>query len=52
VPFDIFEVLWNNFDNDPVQLHLVIWYRYMYHVDHKLDAPQKLHDWANTLSLP
>ena len=52
VSFDTFEVLWNNFDNDPLQLHLVIWYRYMYHVDHKLDAPQKLHDWANTLSLP
>jgi hypothetical protein len=24
----------------------------MYHIDRKLDVPQKLYDWANTLSLP
>jgi hypothetical protein len=52
VSFTNFEALLNNFDQDPLQLHLVVWYRYMYHVDHKLDVPQKLNDWANTLSLP
>ena len=50
--FTQFESLWNNFDNDQLQLHLVVWYRYMYHIDRKFDVPQKLHAWANTFSLP
>jgi len=52
VSFSTFETLWNNFDHDPLQLHLVIWYRCIYHVDRNLDAPNKLHYWANTYSLP
>ncbi|KAI2504474.1 hypothetical protein MHU86_9973 [Fragilaria crotonensis] len=52
VSFTDFEALWNNFDTDQLQLHLVVWYRYMYHIDRKLDVPKKLHDWANTFSLP
>jgi hypothetical protein len=52
VSFSSFETIWNNFDHNPLQLLLVIWYRYIYHVDRKLDVPKKLHDWANTHSLP
>ncbi|KAI2489120.1 hypothetical protein MHU86_25471 [Fragilaria crotonensis] len=52
VSFLNFEAIWNNFDNDQLQLHLVVWYRYMYYIDRKLDVPKKLHDWANNLSLP
>jgi hypothetical protein len=40
VTFTMFEALWNNFNHDPLQLQLVAWYRYMYHVDHKLDVPK------------
>ncbi|KAI2501623.1 hypothetical protein MHU86_12821 [Fragilaria crotonensis] len=50
VSFPNFEAIWKNFENDQLQLHLVVWYRYMYYIDRKLDVPKKLHDWANSFS--
>jgi hypothetical protein len=35
-------MIWKEFDVDPLRLHLLIWYQYMYHVDCKMDMPQKL----------
>lgn len=41
-----FDEIWNSFDTYPSQLHHLIWYNFMYHVDRKNDIPEKLQSWA------
>lgn len=31
---------------DPLKIHSIIWYQYMYHLDHGIDIPEKLLAWA------
>jgi hypothetical protein len=31
---------------DPLKIHCIIWYQYMYHLDHGIDIPEKLLAWA------
>jgi hypothetical protein len=46
VTFTTFTHIWNTSASDPLRLHLLIWYRYMYFLDNKIDIPKKLQDWA------
>ncbi|KAI2489104.1 hypothetical protein MHU86_25493 [Fragilaria crotonensis] len=45
-----FEMIWNEFEVDPLRAHCLIWYHYMYHLDRKLDIPSKLDSWATKRS--
>ena len=36
---------------DPLKVHCMIWYQYTYHLDHKLNIPMKLLEWASHCSL-
>ncbi|KAI2500342.1 hypothetical protein MHU86_14150 [Fragilaria crotonensis] len=45
-----FDHICQEFESDPTHLHLLIWFQYMYHVDRKMDIPQKLDDWATKRS--
>jgi hypothetical protein len=40
------EKLRKNFDNDPLMMHRIIWYQFMYHVDREISIPVKLNEWA------
>jgi hypothetical protein len=40
------------FDSDPLKVHCVVWYNYMYHIDRSMEVPPKLEAWATTLSEP
>ena len=31
---------------DPLKIHCIIWYQYMYHLDHGIEIPEKLLTWA------
>lgn len=44
------DLICKEFDDNPIHLHLLIWFQYMYHVDRKMDIPQKLDDWATKCS--
>jgi hypothetical protein len=46
VTFTTFTHLWSSSASDPLRLHLLIWYRYMYFLDNKIDIPKKLQYWA------
>ena len=47
-----FDEIWNSFTTDPSPLHHLIWYNLMYHVDRKIDIPEKLQSWAMSISQP
>ena len=32
--------------NEPLKMHCLIWYQYMYHTDHSMEIPSKLTSWA------
>ena len=36
---------------DPLKVHCMIWYQYTYHLDHNLNIPMKLLEWATRCSL-
>ena len=40
------------FGSDPLKVHCVVWYNYMYHIDRSMEVPPKLEVWATTLSEP
>jgi hypothetical protein len=35
---------------DPLKLHCIFWYQYIYHLDHDIDIPDKLLVWATQRS--
>ena len=37
---------------DPLRVHRLIWYNYLYHIDRDMDVPQKLDTWAIHVSRP
>jgi hypothetical protein len=41
-----FERIWKRFDADPLTVHRVIWYQFMYYVDREMPIPEKLNAWA------
>ncbi|KAI2492120.1 hypothetical protein MHU86_22424 [Fragilaria crotonensis] len=45
-----FDQLWKNFDKDPLAVHRVIWYQFMYHVDRDMPIPERLSAWAMNVS--
>ena len=47
-----FDREWSNMATNPLTIHRMIWYNYLYHVDHELTIPPKLHSWATLISQP
>ena len=39
-----------NFDNDPLTMHRIIWYQFMYHVDCEIPIPEKSIVWTMQFS--
>lgn len=37
---------------DPMKMHCLIWFQYVYHLDRNIDIPSKLQVWATTRSQP
>ncbi|KAI2494434.1 hypothetical protein MHU86_20117 [Fragilaria crotonensis] len=35
---------------DPLKIHCIVWYNYMYHIDHGIDIPAPLLNWATLRS--
>lgn len=46
----IFEQEWNRSTENPVRIHQLIWYNYLYHIDRDMDIPPKLDSWATQIS--
>ncbi|KAI2500823.1 hypothetical protein MHU86_13680 [Fragilaria crotonensis] len=49
---ELFEMMWTEFETDPIRLHSVIWYNYMYQIERKKLIPDKLQAWATKISQP
>ncbi len=47
-----FDDILKEFSNDPATFHHLIWYNFMYHVDRKIDIPERLQAWAMSISYP
>ncbi|KAI2501731.1 hypothetical protein MHU86_12737 [Fragilaria crotonensis] len=47
---DLFEMMWREAETDPIRVHSVIWYNYMYHIERKKVIPDKLNAWATKIS--
>ena len=47
-----FDKEWEKFETDPLIIHRIIWYNYMYHVDRDMDVVPKLNAWANQIAHP
>ena len=47
-----FDEEWKKFDREPLTIHRIIWYNYMYHVDRDMDVVPKLNAWANQIAHP
>ena len=45
-----FEEVWANLETDPLLLHQVIWYQFMYHMDRNIEISEKLQAWATEVS--
>ncbi|KAI2497763.1 hypothetical protein MHU86_16758 [Fragilaria crotonensis] len=45
-----FDMIWNEFEVDPLRAHCLIWYHYMFHLDRHMDIPSKLESWATKRS--
>ena len=45
-----FDNIMNNIEIDPLRVHCMIWYQYMYLIDRKVDIPTKLDGWGSTKS--
>jgi hypothetical protein len=46
----LFEQFWRQFDHEPLKMHQIIWYQFMYHVDREIPMPEKLSAWAMNVS--
>lgn len=49
---ELFEMAWNESETDPIRLHSIIWYNYIYQIKRKMLVPDKLEVWATKLSQP
>jgi hypothetical protein len=47
-----FDIEWRARTVDPLRLHRLIWYNYLYHVDREMEIPKKLNAWAMEISQP
>jgi hypothetical protein len=47
-----FNEIWSSCLTDPSPLHHLVWYNFMYHVDRKIDIPEKLQSWTISISQP
>jgi hypothetical protein len=47
-----FEKAWLLFDEDPLTIHKIIWYQFLYHMDRRLPIPAKLQKWATDVTHP
>ena len=47
---DAFNSAWKDFETDPIVIHSIVWYNYMYHFERQMDIPIKLQAWATKLS--
>jgi hypothetical protein len=47
-----FDEILNNFPNNPSTFHHLVWYEFVYHVDRKIDNPERLQTWAMSISQP
>jgi hypothetical protein len=47
-----FDKEWTNFESEPLTIHRIIWYNYMYHIDRDMDVVPKLNAWANQIAQP
>ena len=47
---DAFNAAWNEFGSDPIVIHSIVWYNYMYHFERQMDIPIKLQAWASKIS--
>ena len=47
-----FDKEWENFETDPLIIHRIIWYNYMYQMDRDMDVVPKLNAWANQIAHP
>ena len=45
-----FEKVWNAMETDPLSVHQVIWYQFLYHMDRKLAITPQLENWATAIS--
>ena len=47
-----FEIIWQRREEDPVNLHRIIWYQFMSHVDKYIEVPETLSAWALDIARP
>ena len=47
-----FDKEWEKFETDPIIIHRIIWYNYMYQMDRDMDVVPKLNAWANQIAHP
>ena len=47
-----FEEIWKRREEDPLTLHRVIWYQFMFHVDKYIEVPEILNSWAIDITRP
>ncbi|KAI2490879.1 hypothetical protein MHU86_23702 [Fragilaria crotonensis] len=47
-----FDDILQAFPTDPSQLHHLVWFNFMYHVDRQIDIPELLQSWAMSISNP
>jgi hypothetical protein len=47
-----FEKAWFAIDDDPLTVHKIIWYQFLYHMDRRFPIPDKLQRWATDVSHP
>ena len=45
-----FDASIDEMSTDPLKVHCMIWYQYTYHLDHQLNIPMKLLEWATRCS--
>ena len=47
-----FDVEWHAMLVDPLRIHRLFWYNYLYHIDREMQIPPKLDTWAVYVSRP
>ena len=47
-----FDIEWRARTVNPLRLHRLIWYNYLFHIDREMEIPKKLNAWAMEISQP
>jgi hypothetical protein len=47
-----FDTIMEESTTDPLKMHCLIWFQYVYHLDQNIDIPPKLQAWGSTRSQP